>query len=145
MSLLFAGLGFAVILSGAAIAVARDSVASGVLPAISGTIVEAVAGLFFVLSTRTQRVMVAFYDKLREDRRLEESLRLVPGVPDKEMASRLQVLLALQLAGVDELDSLFHQTVHATPLPADKARSQANGVPTRVNITDTQAQPGPLS
>jgi hypothetical protein len=38
-----------------------------------------VSALFFVQSNRARNLMTAFFDKLRQDRSLEEALRLIGG------------------------------------------------------------------
>jgi hypothetical protein len=65
---------------------------------LAGTIIESVASLFFVQSNRARRLMVDFFDRLRTDRKLLESLKLVASVPDQKLRSNLQVMLALSLA-----------------------------------------------
>jgi hypothetical protein len=98
-SMVFATLGFAMIVY----AVIADSVgfyhgSSGV-PLIAGAIVEAVGGLFFVQSNRAQKQMLQFFDRLRLDRRLEEALKIAETIPDDTLESRLKVMLALELSG----------------------------------------------
>ena len=115
-SIAFSSLGFLVIIAGVVVAIfKKDSVSQALIPIIAGAIVEAVGGLFFTVNARTQKVMVDFFDKLREDRKLEEALTLVRGVPDPTLAGRLQVLLALQFVGTDNLAELFRQTVGSPP------------------------------
>lgn len=100
-SLAFAAAGFVVIataLLGAESDVALTEQGRAFLSLVAGTIVEAVAGLFFVQSNRARRVMVDFFDRLRIDRKLEESLQLANAVEDEGLRSRLQAMLALTLA-----------------------------------------------
>lgn len=69
----------------------------------AGVVVESVAGLFFVLSNQSRRMLGAFFDKLREDRKLDESLRLARELPESSaVRDRLQAALAIQLAGANE-------------------------------------------
>jgi hypothetical protein len=112
-SIVFASLGFLVIVTGVIVAIVRKdgARADAIVPIIGGAIVDAVSALFFTINTRAQKVMVEFFDKLRADRRLEEALLLVKGVSDQAMASRLQVLLALQFAEVKDMPTLFQQTI----------------------------------
>jgi hypothetical protein len=98
-SMVFAMLGFALIVY----AVLADSFGSydgsTEVPLIAGGIVDAVAGLFFVQSNRAQSQMREFFDRLRLDRRLKEALRIADSIPDDVLESRLKVLLALELSG----------------------------------------------
>jgi uncharacterized membrane-anchored protein YhcB (DUF1043 family) len=103
-SLAFASLGF-IIIATAVLTIDRSASlgqqSAAVISLISGTIIDAVAGLFFVQSSRAQRVMQEFFDKLRTDRKLEESLKLVDKIADPELQGKLQVLLALNFAEVN--------------------------------------------
>ncbi|MBH5144212.1 MULTISPECIES: TRADD-N-associated membrane domain-containing protein [Rhodococcus erythropolis group] len=77
----------------------------------AGVVVESVAGLFFVLSNQSRTMLGAFFDKLREDRKLDESLRLARELPESSpVRDRLQAALAIQLAGADEtvLSAVLH-------------------------------------
>jgi hypothetical protein len=97
-SLIFAGLGFAVIVT-ALLAMSNGAkLADQTKPfisVISGIITEAVSALFFVQSNKARALMIEFFDKLRADRKLEEALRLANDLPDSIMQSRLRILLAL--------------------------------------------------
>jgi hypothetical protein len=98
-SMIFATLGFGLIVY----AVVADSVGiyqgSSSIPLVAGAIVEAIGGLFFVQSNRAQSQMREFFDRLRLDRRLAESLRIADSIPDPTLESRLKVVLALELSG----------------------------------------------
>ena len=74
---------------------------AAVISLLAGTIIDAVAGLFFVQSGRAQRVMQEFFEKLRTDRKLDESLALAERVTDPELQGKLQVLLAPNFADVE--------------------------------------------
>jgi len=91
---------------------------------LAGTIIDAVSALFFVQSNRARRLMTTFFDSLRADKNLEESLRLSAQVPDPILQSKLQILLALNLANVKSTDSTLsslldteHQSVKANETP----------------------------
>ena len=71
-----------------------------ILNLVSGTIIEAVAALFFVQSNRARRLMVEFFDRLRADKKLDDALRLAQEIGDGHIQSRLKVLLALDFADV---------------------------------------------
>jgi hypothetical protein len=112
VSIGFAALGFLVLLVGVIVAIfAHTSRSSAIIPVISGGIVEAVSALFFTVNARAQKVMVEFFDKLRDDRRIEEALRLRSTITDEGIANRLQVLLALQFVTADEAPALLRQIV----------------------------------
>ncbi len=66
----------------------------------SGAIVDAVAGLFFIQSNKTRSTMVAFFDKLRTDRKLDEALSLVNAITNADHADRLRMLLAMKFAEI---------------------------------------------
>jgi hypothetical protein len=74
------------------------------VPLIAGAIAEATGGLFFVQSNRAQSQMLEFFDRLRLDRRLEESLKIADSIPDETLQSRLKVVLALELSGSKPTD-----------------------------------------
>jgi hypothetical protein len=99
-SLVFAGLGFAVIVT-ALLTMSNDvkltDQTKPFISVVSGIITEAVSALFFVQSNKARALMIEFFDKLRADRKLEEALRLANDLPDAIMQSRLRILLALNL------------------------------------------------
>jgi hypothetical protein len=86
-SLIFAALGFAVIVS-AIFSLQPEArlLEQGrtFITLIAGTIIDAVAALFFVQSNKARQLMVDFFDRLRNDRKLEESLKLAINIPDLE-------------------------------------------------------------
>jgi hypothetical protein len=98
-SLLFASLGFAVIV----IAGFRYSSASGgaaVAQFIAGIIMDAVAAMFFVQSKNAQTAMGDFFDKLRRDRQQVESRRLCENIASPAARDALRVQLSLHYADV---------------------------------------------
>ncbi|WP_153559459.1 TRADD-N-associated membrane domain-containing protein [Roseimaritima sediminicola] len=99
-SLVFASLGFAVIVIAAALYTSTDNTASTVAQFIAGLVIDAVAGLFFVQSRRAQDAMGTFFDKLREDRLQLESRRLCETIENPVAKDALKVDLALFYAGV---------------------------------------------
>jgi hypothetical protein len=112
VSIIFASLGFLVILGGVGVAIfANKSTATAVIPVISGAVVDAVAGLFFTVNSRTQKVMVDFFDKLRSDRRVEDAMEIASKLPDSVMGSKLQALLALNFTQVNDIPELFRQLI----------------------------------
>jgi len=109
-SLIFASLGFLVIAT-ALLTINRDLAftqqSASIISLLAGTIIESVASLFFVQSRRAQQVMQEFFDRLRKDRSLEESLKLTDKVADPELQGKLQALLAVKLAEVNAADSIL--------------------------------------
>lgn len=109
-SLIFASLGFAVIV------IAILTMERGVqlteqgrsfITLIAGTIIDAVAALFFVQSNKARQLMTEFFDKLRADRKLEESLNLASQVPDQILQSRLKIIIAMNLADVKSSEAIL--------------------------------------
>lgn len=70
---------------------------------VSGTIINAVSVLFFVQTNKSRKLMSDFFDKLRADRKINESLILVEKIPDKFIQSRAKAMMALSFVGI-ELD-----------------------------------------
>ena len=119
-SLVFASLGFGVIVL--AILSNSSNNIDKTIKLISGTVIDAVAGLFFVQSNKARELMADFFEKLRTDRKLDESLKLVAEVPDTTLRSRLQVVLSLNFAEVKlndaALQNLLDTRVKGTEIPA---------------------------
>lgn len=67
---------------------------------VSGTIINAVSTLFFVQTNKSRRLMSAFFDKLRSDRKINESLILVEQIPDNFIQSRTKAMIALSFVGI---------------------------------------------
>ncbi|NKS67372.1 hypothetical protein GS461_18980 [Rhodococcus hoagii] len=60
------------------------------------------AGLFFALSNRSRVLLSNFFDKLREDRKLEETLALARELPAEDpIRSKLHAALALEFTHAD--------------------------------------------
>jgi len=95
-SLIFAAIGFLVIVGG----FLNGSLSERLVKIGSGVIIDAVASLFFVQSNKARELMVAFFDKLRTDRKLDESLQLVQQIPDAALRARIMAALALNFADV---------------------------------------------
>jgi len=68
---------------------------------VSGSILEAVAGLFFYQSNRVRASMMSFFDKLRSDNKINDALELCNSIEDKEMKNQLKVKLALHFVGMN--------------------------------------------
>lgn len=109
-SLAFASIGFLVIVMGLVkidykLPISKQT--ANFIPIMSGTIIDAVSALFFVQSNRARQLMSDFFDKLRTDRKLDESLALLKQIEDGELKSRVQVLLTLQFSNVQVNDALL--------------------------------------
>ncbi len=110
-SLLLGTLGFGVIV----FALVTKSQDTGAY--VSGAVTEAVAALFFTQSNLARRLMAEFFDKLRDDRRLEESLKLTDNIADARLKASLQALMALQLVS---------STVSPSVLPGFQPEADGN-------------------
>ena len=82
---------------------------------VAGTVVEAVAALFFVQSNKARQLMSEFFDKARMDRKLDESLVLASQIDDDAIAARLRAYLAMSFAEVEpskeKLQAIMSETV----------------------------------
>ncbi len=78
----------------------HDNINSAMPSIISGTIIDAVAGLFFRQSNQARQLMTEFFDKLRVDRQFQEALRLCESITDAHLQSVLKVRLSLFFAGI---------------------------------------------
>jgi hypothetical protein len=109
-SLLFAALGFAVILM-AVVSMdrSRDMIEQGgtFITLAAGTIIDAVSALFFVQSNKSRQLMMEFFDKLRTDRKLDESLAILDGISDPILQGKLAVLLSLNFADISLNDNVM--------------------------------------
>ena len=93
-------LGFLVIIIGALMAISGVQSSTSILTVVSGTIIDAIAALFFTQSNQARKLMTEFFDKLRVDRQFNESLRLCESIPDESTQSQLKARLSLFFAGV---------------------------------------------
>lgn len=106
-SLIFAAIGFIIICIGIfTVQVDKNILDQGraFLSLISGTIIDAVSALFFIQSNKARQLMIAFFDKLRADRKFEESLNLASQIADSELKSRIKVLLSIHFAELSPTD-----------------------------------------
>lgn len=131
-SVVFASLGFVLIAATVIVAVTTGThTGANAVAIISGAIVEAVSGLFFVQGNKTRIVMTTFFDKLRQDRSLEEALRLSDAIPDPLIKSRLKTVLSLRLANAAASDEVIR-----TVMKADVA-DIGQGEPSRSSFTSS--------
>jgi hypothetical protein len=89
-----------------------DSAGKPIFAVIAGTIIDAVAALFFVQSNKARQLMTEFFDKLRIDRKLDESLKLLTQIEDNTISSRVKALLAINFAEVKINDEVFGRIVN---------------------------------
>jgi hypothetical protein len=67
---------------------------------ISGIVIEAISALIFVQTNNARKTMIEFSEKIRLDRRLDESLDLIDKIPDKKIQSKVKALLVLNFSGI---------------------------------------------
>jgi hypothetical protein len=101
-SLGFACIGFAVIIFAFASHTAADT-SGTIIKVVSGTVIDTVAGLFFVQSNAAQKSMGEFFDKLRLDRLHVEARDLVNQIENGERRDQLRAQLVLKYAGINQL------------------------------------------
>jgi hypothetical protein len=113
-SVVFASLGFALIALTVVVSAtsSNPTLDSGnVVSLVSGTIVEAVSGLFFVQSNRARALMSAFFDRLRSDKSVERALRLAEEIPNDLIRSRVKATLAFSLADASLSDEVINMVL----------------------------------
>jgi hypothetical protein len=98
-SIAAATLGFLVIIMGVAFVITGGLGTGSILTVVSGTIIDAVAALFFTQSSQARKSMTEFFDKLRTDRQFNESLRMAESIEELEIKSVLKAQLSLFFAG----------------------------------------------
>ena len=101
-SIIFGAIGFGVILISFA-TYSQDDLIGTVVKVLSGTVIDAVSGIFFVQSTNAQKSMAAFFENLRIDRLNAEARALIGEVHDSERADQLRAQLVLKYAGIGNL------------------------------------------
>jgi len=109
-SLVLATLGFVII----ATSVFTFSDKANYLGIVAGTIVDAVAALFFHQTNRARALMADFFDRLRTDRKLEESLKLCNATSNSVLQDALRVRLALHFSGIDNSDQALKDILTLT-------------------------------
>lgn len=99
-SLVFASIGFVVIVSAAVFYSSGDYVSASIKIA-SGLVIDAVSALFFVQSRRAQESMSAFFEKLRNDRQFVEARKICEEIADDRIKDNLKTVLVLHYSGID--------------------------------------------
>jgi hypothetical protein len=108
-SLIFAACGFAVIVLSILNVDNSKSILTqpnSIISLISGTIIDAVSALFFVQSNKSRELMSTFFEKLRADRKIEESLKLADSITDENLRSKLKMILSLHFAEIVTSDNI---------------------------------------
>lgn len=98
-SLVFAVIGFLVIIISAFMYSAKGD-STTFVQMLAGTIIDAVAGLFFVQSRKAQESMADFFDKLRKDRQHTDSKKLCESIENTIARDALKIELSLYYAGI---------------------------------------------
>ena len=62
---------------------------------------DAVAFLFFRQASETRQRATELYDRLRRDKQMTESLRLVTSIEDLRVRSAVKAQMALHMSGLD--------------------------------------------
>lgn len=127
-SLIFASLGFLLIAS----SVFAYSEKTGYLGVVAGTVIDAVAALFFYQSNRARKLMADFFDRLRADRKIEEALKLCDAIDDEVIQNGLRTKLALHFSGLDNSDETLKMILRSF-LPSSVTNEKTN--------SDTQSGP----
>ncbi|QDV38302.1 hypothetical protein [Tautonia plasticadhaerens] len=89
---------------------------TALLGGIAAVIIEIVAGLFFVVSNRTQQDVNQLLNRVREDRRIRQAILIARGIDDPAYQNWTQATLALGMASISPNGSI------ALPIPRDAPR-----------------------
>lgn len=101
-SLIFAAVGFLVIIGAAFLHKDGDLISSSI-KITSGLIVDAVAALFFVQSKQAQESMATFFEKLRNDRQYAEARKICDEIENAEIKDKIKMILVLHYSGLNSL------------------------------------------
>ncbi len=111
-SLIFASIGFLIIVI-AGFKFFSTEISAAAIQLASGTIIDAVAALFFVQSNKAQSSMAAFFEKLRLDRQQSDAKALCESITDEPTKNAMKVQLALYLSGIPHFDQISKNIVDA--------------------------------
>jgi hypothetical protein len=144
-SLIFASLGFGVIVV-AVFLYSGSEIGKTMAQFAAGTVMDAVAALFFVQSRNAQKSMGEFFDKLRRDRQQLESRRLCEQLEVRRIRDALRVVLSLHYAEVENASEVAKNVTNAggLPQPAMPATALPDRSATAANqpLQPTGAAPG---
>jgi len=101
-SIIFGAIGFGVIILAFATHDKGDLWGT-IIKAASGTIIDAVSGIFFVQSTNAQKSMADFFEKLRMDRLNAEARSIIGEIDNGDTRDQLRAQLVLKYAGIEKL------------------------------------------
>ncbi len=73
-----------------------------ILNILPGIVIDAVAALFFVQAEKTRQRATELYDRLRTDKNLRISEKILKQIEDKKIKSVAQAQIALHLAGLEQ-------------------------------------------
>lgn len=69
---------------------------------VSGTVIEAVAALFYTLSNKANEKISEFFKELTKDSNVKDALKLIDKISDDGVRDELLVKISLHLSGIDE-------------------------------------------
>ncbi|MFA6053004.1 MAG: hypothetical protein WC762_10485 [Methylobacter sp.] len=77
---------------------------SGILKILPGTVIDAVALLFFRQAEQTRQRATELYDRLRKDSQMAMSQKILESISDTQIKSLAQAQIALHLSGLTPKD-----------------------------------------
>lgn len=104
-SLVFAVIGFLVIIVAAFMFSGKQDTTT-LIQMLAGSIIDAVAALFFVQSRHAQKSMADFFDKLRQDRQHTDSKNMCESICDTIAKDALKMQLSIYYSGVPNADKV---------------------------------------
>ena len=127
-SLVFASIGFLVIVGAAFIYRENDNTGTAI-KIFAGLIIDAVAALFFVQSRRAQEAMGVFFEKLRTDRQFIEARRMCEEISSPAIKDKLKTILILHYSGLESkpmIDVLASGKMDDKPAPKGPGKTVAS-------------------
>jgi hypothetical protein len=103
VSLIFASIGFALIIVASVIHVA-GAWDKTVISIVSGVIIDAIAALFFVQSNNAQKAVGTFFEKLRKDKQIHDAIKMSETIENADLKDNLKVKISLSLLGIANSD-----------------------------------------
>lgn len=101
-SIIFAAIGFGVIIISFATHSPGDSVGT-IIKILSGTVIDAVSGLFLIQSQNARKSMTDFFEKLRLDRLSAEARQMIEEIENTSARDQLRMQLVMKFSGIDRL------------------------------------------
>lgn len=109
-SIIFASVGFMAIASSIFI-----NTGGSTIGVVSGVITEAVSALFFYQSNKASKLMSDFFDSLRSDRKVYQSLQLCAQIENTDLRDNLRLSLALYFSGLTNPHDLTKELLKTPP------------------------------